>query len=307
MYESDALPPETGARPRIEGVRLRNAWMLQPSGPADFDWTPANVPGDFLVERRPPPALFARAVENLRIGHLSDWDKARALAGHLTERAQDRGPIRSDLATTYRAIRAGYGHCADFVKVYVALAHAAGLFVRQWAFSHNGFGGNGHVFVEVWDAERAKWAMLDVYNNFHVLDPATRAPLSALEFRDCVLGLRPQAAIERTGPGRPGFVHPHKLWAYYRRGAGEWYLIWGNAVYSYDAHPLVRIASRLHPAAAQCVAALLGVQPGIRLYLTAENRAAADALARLHRKLRRGVWVFALGMAGVLLLWLGRA
>src|SRR5690606_15739578 len=156
---------------------------------------------------------------------------------------------QSDLATTYRRIREGYGHCADFSRVYVALAHAAGLFVREWAFTHNGFGGNGHVLVEVWDPLRAQWLMLDVYNNFHACDAATQQPLSARAFRRSVLGLRPTALSYRTGEGRPGFVHQHKLIEYYRRGAAEWYMVWGNAVYSYEANPLVRGAMRLHPAA----------------------------------------------------------
>jgi hypothetical protein len=30
-----------------------------------------------------------------------------------------------------------------FVKVYLALAHAAGITARQWAFSFDGFGGHG--------------------------------------------------------------------------------------------------------------------------------------------------------------------
>src|SRR5688500_17703051 len=151
MYKSDALPPEAEGARRIEGVRLRNALLLQPSTAADFDWTPAHVPRGFAIERRAPTPLFRQVVDCLDIGALSDWDKARALSAHLTERAQDKGPIQSDLATTYRGIREGYGHCADFAKVYLALAHAAGVFVRQWAFTHNGFGGNGHVLTEVWD------------------------------------------------------------------------------------------------------------------------------------------------------------
>lgn len=290
MLKSDALPPEAARVRRIESVRLRNALLLQPSTSADFSWTPAHVPAGFEVERRAPPPLFAQIVASLDIERLGDWDKARALASHLTECARDRGPIQSDLATTYRRIREGYGHCADFAKVYLALAHAAGLFVRQWAFTHNGFGGNGHALIEVWDSLRGKWLMLDVYNNFYAVDALSNRTLSALEFRDSVLGLRAPAVVRPIGAGRPGFVHHARLIEYYRRGAGEWYLIWGNAVYSAENNPIVRAAIRLHPAAGHAAAMLFGALPGIRVYVTAGNRAAVEALTSLGRSVRFALW-----------------
>lgn len=300
-YDSDALRPEAPApRRRIDGVRLRNALLMRAGRPADFDWTPKRLPAGYVVEMRPPAALFARVVQGLQLDGMNAWDKACALSSHLTECAQERGPIQSNLATTYRRIREGYGHCADFARVYLALAHAAGLFAREWAFTHNGFGGNGHVLIEVWDPLRAQWLMLDVYNNFHACDPATQQPLGALEFRRSVMGLRPAALIRKTGAGRPGFVHQHKLLAYYRRGAAEWYMVWGNAVYSYEANPLVRIALRLHPAIGHAIALLCGVHPGIRLYVTEQNRHAADALAQLGRDAQRAIWSVAmLGLVGL--------
>ena len=135
MYESDALPPDSAPARKLEGVRLRNALLLQPSTHADFEWTPESVPEGYMRETRAAPPLFAGVVAQLELDGLNDWEKARRLASHLTERAEDRGPVQSDLATTYARIRRGYGHCADFVKVYLALAHAADLFVRQWARS----------------------------------------------------------------------------------------------------------------------------------------------------------------------------
>jgi len=301
MYKSDALQPDSALARKLEGVRLRNALLLQPSTHADFDWTPDDVPADFMRETRAPLPLFTNVVSRLELAGLSDWEKACRLASHLTERAQDKGPIQSDLATTYAHIRRGAGHCADFVKTYLALAHAAGIFVRQWAFTHNGFGGNGHVLAEVWDPLRGKWLMLDVYNNFHALDPETRQPLTALEFRDSVLGLRPAALIEKTGAGRPGFVHHARLLEYYRRGAGEWHLIWGNAVYGAERNVLVRLAMRAHPALGQVTAWLAGMQPGIRIYVTAGNRAAVDALTRLGQSarlaLRSSAFLFATVLA----------
>lgn len=308
MRPSDALPRRSLVARLPEGVRLRNALRLQPSAPADFDWTPDRVPADFMVERGRAPKRFARIVAQLDIAHLPDWERARALAGHLVERAQDEGPIRADLLTTYRRIRSGYGHCTDFARVYLALAHAAGLFARQWAFTHNGFGGNGHVVVEVYDRQRAKWVFLDVYNNFFAVDEASGELLSALEFRDSILGLRSSALIHRIGAGRKGFVYHGKLLAYYQRGAAEWHLIWGNAVCSVERNPLVRWGLRVHPALGQGAAWLCHRLPGIRILETPDNRAAVDALERLSRRLRiAGVVLAAAALCVVIALALSLA
>lgn len=295
MRPSDALPRKSFAARLPEGVRLRNALRLQPSAPGDFDWTPDDVPADFMVERGRAPARFERLVAQLGVTRLPDWERARALARHLVERAQDKGPIRADLLTTYRRIRRGYGHCSDFARVYLALAHAAGLFARQWAFTHNGFGGNGHVVVEVYDHQRAKWVFLDVYNNFCALDESCGEPLSALEFRDSILGLRPTALIRRLGAGRSGFVYHGKLLAYYQRGAVEWHLVWGNAVCTAERNPLVRLGMRVHPALGQGLAFLNGRLPGIRILATPDNREAVAALERLASRLRTAGFALAVG------------
>ena len=86
-------------------------------------------------------------ISQLAIGSHDDWKAALALANHLVEHAGDRGAVQDDPLTTYRKIRQGYGYCADFVKVYLALAHAGGLSARQWAFSFDEFGGHGHTVV----------------------------------------------------------------------------------------------------------------------------------------------------------------
>src|SRR5437870_908320 len=199
------------ARPVTEVVRWRNALLLERSRSGDFTWIPPHFPADFKVERMRPYAEFREIVDSLGIGPVrSDWDNALTLAAHLVERAEDEGAIQADLITTYRAIRSGGGYCADFVKVYLGLAHASGLAARQWAFSFDGFGGHGHTVVEIFDRQRGKWLLLDVLNNFHTMDAGTGEPLSALEYRDALLGARGQAVMRANGPGRLGFIHEHK-------------------------------------------------------------------------------------------------
>ena len=98
-------------------------------------WIPPAFPEGYVVERLPATLEFREIVAGLALDKLNgDWEKALALASHLIERAGDFGPIRADPLITYRAIRDGYGYCADFVKAFLALVHAAGLTARQWAF-----------------------------------------------------------------------------------------------------------------------------------------------------------------------------
>lgn len=267
-------------------VRLRNALLLEPSREEDFLWTPGTVPADFRREQRPASADFIAVVAALELAGLSDWDKALCLAGHLAEKARDKGPLQDNLAATYVGIREGYGHCADFVKVFLALAHAAGLDARQWAFSFDGFGGHGHTFVEVFDRRRGKWLFLDPHNNFHVVDAASGEPLSALEFRASLQGRRGAIRLQPNGPGRAGYAEEEKALDYFRRGAAEWYLWWGNAPFTYYAHPLVRAAGRVSRALAHLAGNLVGVQPRIRIYPAAESREAARRMFSLRRRLQ---------------------
>jgi hypothetical protein len=273
--------------PLVRTIRLRNALLLRPSGPADFAWGPSAAPADFALETLAPDPVFAETIRALGIGrNVADWEAALRLAEHLTKNAGDLGPIQADLQTTYRRIQKGYGYCADFTKVFLALAHAAGLFARQWAFSFDGFGGHGHALVEVFDRQRGKWLLLDVFNNFHAVDAETGEPLSALEFRERLLDADDAGArLVKNGAGRPGWSDLSKAFDYYRRGLDQWYLQWGNAVLSYDAQPLVRRASRLSGALGQFVAVVMRVHPTIRILPTTSNRTLVAQLVALRARL----------------------
>jgi hypothetical protein len=285
------------ARRPTEVVKLRNALHARPGRPEDFSWVPPAFPPGFAVEQRSPSADLQAVVSRLGARQVQDeFERALLLAGHLTERAADREPLRTDPVTTYHGIRGGAGYCADFVKAFLALAHAADLPARQWAFSFDGFGGHGHAVVEVYDRRRGKWIFVDVFNNFHAVDAATGEPLSVFEYRDALLGLRGSAAHRRNGPGRPGFVHEHKALEYYRRGIHQWYLVFGNAVESFYAHPAVRMALPFSRVLAHAAGNLFGLQPGIRIYVTSENATAVRHLLVMRR------WLVLLAAAALALL-----
>lgn len=227
---------------------------------------------------------FRGAIRGLHLeACASDWERALRIAEHLTVPARDLGPIQSDLETTYRKIRQGNGYCADFVKVFLGLAHAAGLCARQWSFSFDGFGGHGHTFIEVFDRGTGKWCALDVHNNVHALSALTNMPLSALELREALRNGVPAFKIVPNGAGRLGFPIEEKLLAYWRRGFDEWYLSDGNAVFSYESRLLIRAASRVSGPLGQMVATLLGEHPAIRVLATSENTGRVAALMALKR------------------------
>lgn len=273
--------------PTTRVVQLRNALLARKASARDFDWTPENVPDYFRQETLPAYAAFSEAVEKLNPGACgSDWGVALRIAGHLTSNAKDLGSIQSDLNTTYVRIGMGYGYCADFVKAFLGLSHAAGLFSRQWCFSFDGFGGHGHTAVEVFDRQIGKWCFLDVHNNIHARDLVTNLPLGALEFREALLRQDRTFRIKQNGTGRLGFAIEEKLLAYFNRGLQEWYLVAGNAVFSYDANPAVRWASRLSGSLGQVVAVCLRCHPPIQILVTSENRAQVLALTRLGLRFR---------------------
>jgi hypothetical protein len=288
-------------------TRVRNAFLLERGPIEDASWRPPAYPSGFRVEQTQPPTEFTAVVDQLGLDRIaSDWEKALRLAGHLTERAQEKGPIQSGLITTYHRIRQGYGYCADFTKVFLGLAHAAGLPVRQWSFSFDGFGGHGHVMVEVFDRQRERWLWIDVFNNFHAIDAESGEPLGALSFRESLLGHRARPQLVVNGAGRPGYTITEKAWDYYVRGAAQWYLWWGNDVVTNDKQPLVALANRVSGSLGQVVATALGTHPRIRIIETRENAQEVAAIVRLRKRLK---WLIGLlvGLALVALLQVGLA
>lgn len=268
-----------------ELVRMRNALLYEPM-PADADWTPMTVPPDYLVERAPPTPMFSRIVaENGLVEPGDDWETALRIGRHLLSgvigRHGDGGPIQKDLSDTYREITAsGHGYCGDYVYAFTALANASGIFSRSWAFSFDGFDGHGHIFNEIWDRKSASWRMIDVFNNYYVVDEDER-PLSALEFRQALIAGAPIHWRAVEPEARPGYRYPEKALDYYRRGASQWYLWWGNNVFEYDGNPVVSLLSLPSRSLGQLSAIAVGVYPPIRVLETSGNRSQRAALMRL--------------------------
>lgn len=271
-----------------ELVRLRNALLLQ-SAPADPDWAPPAVPAGFRVESVTPNPLYQRVIETRGlVSGDGDWSTALTIGRHLLqwEGRRTGGPIQSDLDNTYRRItERGEGYCGDFADVFTGLASAAGLFSRAWAFSFDGFGGHGHIFNEIWDRQRQRWVMIDVFHNYYFVGPGGE-PLAATEFRDAMLAGGEGLSLVLIEPtARPGYVHEDRAWDYYRRGLPEWYLWMGNNVFEYDRSTLVRLFGRVHRATEQLGGIAARVHPEIRILETETNLAAREAMRWLRVRL----------------------
>lgn len=273
--------------PATEAVRLRNALLLDIAAPTDVDWTPASMPPTFEQERRTASQALTSVVGDLGYtGTTGDWAIALSLAERLTRNARDIDAIQGNLLDTYKAIVLdGRGYCADFTKVYLALAHIAGLTAREWGFSFDGFGGQGHAVVEIFDRQRGRWILLDVYNNVHFVEHRTGEPLSARQLQDALAKPYSALGVRKNGAGRLGYLDSEKLIAYYRRGSSEWYLWASNAVFSYEANPWVRAASGFGPAIQQLVAIAGGVHPRIKVVPTARNIGGLNRMQSLRSSL----------------------
>ena len=105
--------------------------------------------------------------------------------------------------------------------------------------------------------------------------------------RDALLTGAAGEAVE-FGPiveSRFGFKSVSDAMAYYQRGADQFYLSWGNNVFSYDAHPLVRLFGPISRGLEQAATIAVGVHPETRLLPSEENRLAIQTLLRMRNTL----------------------
>lgn len=293
-----------------ELVRVRNALLVAEGTTAGFEWTPTQWPSDFLLERQSATPVFVAAAQRLGLAEMrTDWERVTVISRHLLSHPQLVGtPIQSNLTDTYRQIlENGTGYCGDFTRVFMAFALTAGIPVRAWAFTYNGFGGEGHIWPEIWNRQLNRWQIVDIFNNFYFLDEANVA-VSALEFREAMLNAPKSIRPALLHPGaRPGYAVEEKMWAWYRKGLPEWHMLWGNNVFSYDQAVNVHALGRVSHSLEQLEGIYLSVYPKINLMVNDGNRASAASLLRLrlHLEIVSVVIVLAIfSLAFCLIAWL---
>jgi len=267
-----------------EITRYRNAFLIQPGSNADFEWTPSSIPADYLQERASIPEELANWHGFAGTG--DTLTRSLAIARGLSVKPRRGDPIQQPTVVTLDTIETvGTGYCADYTRVFSALAYAAGIPVREWAFSFDGFGGHGHIFNEVWDRENRRWVMIDVFHGFYPRDARSGAPLSALEFRRRLMSASNTIDWERLTQSHFAFKTDEEALDYYRRGISEWYLWWGSNPLSYDQQPLVAGASQFGHLPEQVAAILTGTLPKFKVLMTDQNRAAFEQLIWLKYRL----------------------
>ena len=266
-----------------EIARARNALLLDEHGDASVDWVPPAWPKGFLLEDQGPVPAFTKLAGELGLASLSnDWDRALAIASHLLTACPDLhgGAIQEDLETTYRRITTdGDGYCVDFVRVFTAIGHAAGMELRWWAFSFEGFGGDGHIFAEIWNRQDRSWQALDVFNNTQFLQGGK--PISLHHLKVYLAQDRSQLELKPIDErARPAFRDDQHAWSYYERGMPELYLWWGCNPHSYEQSFSVKTFSGTSRSLAQLGAIAQGVHPRIRIWKSEKNREQVSALKR---------------------------
>lgn len=266
-------------------VKLRNALIFRQGSEDAYSWTPDHVPANFLWEANQPPVEISALVERVLSSRTeeSEFAKALALGRHLVGASNRSGnPIQKDVGTAYTAIvEKGEGFCSDYTQVVNGLSIAAGVPVREWGMSFDGFSGDGHAFSEIYDTQLRKWIFVDTFYSFYVTDRAG-SPMSVLEFRDALSGgndsdLRVVPIVEDR------FMFPSKDYAleYYRSGMNLLFMVWGNNVFSYEANFFVDNASAVSRSVEQATAVLLGVHPKIVIIPSDYNRDELKSLVRL--------------------------
>lgn len=276
------------AYPATEAVRLRNALVATLGTEADFDWTPAQMPADFLTDIGAAPDVAADFAASAGVAAArGDLDKMLAAArALLPDDRRKGGGIHSNFQTALHAIvEQERGYCADYMQVMLGLAHAAGVAVRKWGMSFDNYGGDGHTFIEFFDRGLGQWIFLDAFYGFYAVDGQSGKPLSVLQFRERALerpGEVKLVPVQARFVGQPDDAH---ALLYYRKGFPQLYLVWGTNIFAQESHPWVRAAARVSRSAERLAAIALGLYPEIRLYPDPASAEPIRALLRTRQLL----------------------
>ncbi|RDE24799.1 hypothetical protein DV711_04235 [Motiliproteus coralliicola] len=264
--------PEPGRPATTELVRLRNALLIAPSVQQDFDWLPQQRPTSFLIDSAPLPQPMQQWLDQLP-AQPNDWQQILSLVEHLRAKGYKGGALQSSTLNSFEQIISdGSGYCADYIQVINALAPAAGLSVREWGMSFDGFGGWGHAFSEFYSQHLNKWVFVDVFNGFYSTRLDDSTPLSVAEFRLMLEQAPDSIQFHPLQQGRIRMQLPDKALNYYLRGKDQFYLWWGTNPLTFDNHPLISHAGRTSRSLEQLSATLLGLHPRIKIITHPENQ-----------------------------------
>jgi len=302
--------------PGEEAVKIRNGLVADVGGPADFVCVPGSPPASYKVNQAEPSASFRAIAEQVAaIGpgeRLQGLDLAVALSEHLMGGPKRTGgPIQAGLDETYRRITGKrQGYCADFTRVFSGLALAAGLPVRTWSISFEGFGA-GHSFNEIYDARMAKWILVDPFHSLYFVDDTTGEPLSVIEVHDRLVLPDGESgiALRKIVDGRMPFRSDDLAIDYYRRGFRQLALVWGDNIFDYDQSKAIEVASHVSRSVERAAAIGLDVYPDLKIYPRGVSQRDVEALFRTKERfvMASGLLILSLAIFGYLLVRVWRA
>ena len=259
------------------GVKYRNALIAEPASVDDLSWTPENTPDSFLQENEQIPQVWQEITATILpadASDLSNLEKSSLIARHMVENVRHRAAIKSNTLNAYRKITdKGLGYCADYAQVFNALAHAAGIPVREWGISFGGFGG-GHGFNEIYDPELNKWVLIDSFESFYPVDHDNGKPLSVLEFMSLIRqDSDDEIRIVRIDDDhfRRHLKNDERAFFFYGRGDDQIFMYGGNSVLTYDSNTLVNVLGNVSRSLEQMAAIMLGIHPAIHILKTDTN------------------------------------
>jgi hypothetical protein len=297
--------------PGEEAVKIRNGLVAEVGDPADFRWVPGSAPTSYKLNQAEPSASFRAIAGQIAFAGpgqtLQGLDLALALSKHLMGSSKRTGgPIQAGLDETYRRITGKrQGYCADFTRVFTGLALAAGLPVRTWSISFEGFGA-GHSFSEIYDARASKWILVDSFHSLYFVDDRTGEPLSVIEVHDRLVLPDGESGIglRKIVDGRMPFRSDDLAIDYYRRGFTQLALVWGDNIFDYDQSTPVQVASHVSRSVERAAAIGLGVYPDLKIYPRGVSQRDVDALFRTRDRfvMASGLLILALAVFGYLLI-----
>jgi hypothetical protein len=296
--------------PGEEAVKVRNGLVADVGDPADFAWVPGSAPASYKLNQAAPLASFRAIADQVAVTgpgeRLQGLDLALAFSRHLMEGPKRiGGPIQAGLDETYRRITVKrQGYCADFTRVFSGLALAAGLPVRTWSISFEGFGA-GHSFSEIYDARLAQWILVDSYHSLYFVDDKTGRPLSVIEVHDRLVLPDNESgiALRKIVDGHMPFRSDALAIDYYRRGFMQLALVWGDNIFDYDQSKAIQVASHVSRSVERATAIGLDVYPDLRIYPRGVSQRDMDALFRTRDRfvMASGLLILALAIFGYLL------
>ena len=257
-------------------LRCRQALITRVGDRGAIDRAPSAEPPDVTA-----PRPFREILRRVDTSGCDSLESAIAIAFELSS-GHRRGPgIQSSTVDALERIyHRGEGSCSDYSQVFVGLCKAAGVPVREWGASFDAFENHpllGHSFCEVYSDRDRRWALLDPFHSFRLVEPGTGRPMGVREVLAAPVGGCRVTPIDDDV--HPLMKHdPYTITRTLEHPSTIFYVLTENDVFAQD-----RLRAVLPPMPLPLLhAALLGLgrYPRFRVYCRPDEETAVEARLR---------------------------